>query len=169
MASVHASLRALAGTMDPAALMERLNRFLYDSTQAHRYATMFYGELDAASRRLTFVNAGHVPPCLLRASGEEVRLTCGGPVVGLLEDVSFEIGTLELGPGDLLAVVSDGVTEAMSPEDREFGERRLFESLRRSRSGGAEDVLGAIVDAVHAWTGPAGCGDDLTAVVLKAL
>jgi sigma-B regulation protein RsbU (phosphoserine phosphatase) len=169
MASVHASLRALAGTMDPAALLSRLDRFLYDSTQAHRYVTMFYAELDPSSRRMIYVNAGHVPPCVLRASGQEIRLSCGGPVVGLLEDVSFEIGTLELAPGDLIAMVSDGVTEACSPDDHEFGERRLFESLRRSREGGAEDVLGAIVDAVHAWTGPAGCGDDLTAVVLKAM
>lgn len=169
MASVHASLRALAGTLDPAALLTRLNRFLYDSTQPHRYVTMFYAELDPAARRMVFVNAGHVPPCLLSASGAEIRLVCGGPVVGLLEDVSFEIGSLDLAPGDLIAMVSDGVTEACSPDDREFGERRLFDSLRRSREGGAEDALGAIVDAVHAWTGPAGCGDDLTAVVLKAM
>jgi phosphoserine phosphatase RsbU/P len=169
MASVHASLRALAGTMDPAALLTKLNRFLYDSTQAHRYVTMFYAELDPVARRMEFVNAGHVPPCLLSASGEEVRLTCGGPVVGLLEDVSFEIGRVDLAPGDLIAMVSDGVTEACTPDDRDFGERRLFDSLRNSRQGGAEDVLGAIVDAVHAWTGPAGCGDDLTAVVLKVM
>ena len=169
MASVHASLRALVGTMDPAALLERLNRFLYDSTQAHRYVTMFYAELDPAARRIVFVNAGHVPPCVLTAAGEEVRLSCGGPVVGLLEDVSFEVGTLDLAAGDLIAMVSDGVTEACSADDREFGERRLFDSLRSSRGDGAEGVLGAIVDAVHAWTGPAGCGDDLTAVVLKAM
>lgn len=169
MASVHASLRALAGTTDPAALMERLNRFLFDSTQAHRYVTMFYAELDPAARRLVYVNSGHVPPCLLSASGEEIRLGCGGPVVGLLEDVSFEVGTVELAAGDVIAMVSDGVTEACTEDDREFGERRLFDSLRVSREGSAEDVLGAIVDAVHAWTGPAGCGDDLTAVVLKAM
>lgn len=169
MASVHASLRALAGTMDPAALLSRLNRFLYDSTQAHRYVTMFYAELDPATRRLVFVNAGHVPPCLLTASGDEIRLTSGGPVVGLLEDVSFEIGARDLAPGDLLAMVSDGVTEAGLPDHREFGERRLFDSLRSSRDGSAEDVLGAIVDAVHAWTGPVGSGDDLTAVVLKVM
>jgi phosphoserine phosphatase RsbU/P len=170
MASVHASLRALAGTTDPAALMARVNRFLYDSTQAHRYVTMFYAELDPVARRLAFVNAGHVPPCLLRASGEEVRLTCGGPVVGLLaQEVSYEVGSLDLGPGDLLAIVSDGVTEACAEDDREFGERRLFDSLRRSRHDDAEGVLGTIVDAVHAWTGPAGCGDDLTAVVVKMM
>jgi serine phosphatase RsbU (regulator of sigma subunit) len=79
------------------------------------------------------------------------------------------VGTLDLATGDVLAVVSDGVTEACTPDDREFGERRLFDSLRSSRAGGAEDILGAIVDGVHAWTGPAGCGDDLTAVVVKAL
>ncbi|MET0552760.1 MAG: SpoIIE family protein phosphatase [Vicinamibacteria bacterium] len=170
MASVHASLRALAGTLPPAQLMERLSRFLYDSTQAHRYVTIFYAELDPATRTLVYVNGGHVPPCLLRPDGEEVRLTCGGPVLGLIEIApgAFEVGTVRLGRGDLLALVTDGVTEASSPEEAEYGERRLFETLRAVGRADAEETLGAIVDSVHAWTGPAGSGDDLTAVVLRA-
>jgi phosphoserine phosphatase RsbU/P len=170
MASVHASLRALAGTLPPAQLLERLSRFLYDSTQAHRYVTIFYAELDPATGSLVYVNGGHVPPCLLRASGEEVRLTQGGPVLGLIEIApdAFEVGTVALGRGDVLALVTDGVTEACSTEDVEYGERRLFETLRAAAGADAEDTLGAIVDSVHAWTGPAGSGDDLTAVVLRA-
>jgi sigma-B regulation protein RsbU (phosphoserine phosphatase) len=170
MASVHASLRALAGTMPPAQLLERVSRFLYDSTQAHRYVTIFYAELDPASRTLVYVNGGHVPPCLLRAGGEELRLTCGGPVLGLIEIApgAFEVGTVALGRGDVLALVTDGVTEACSPGEVEYGERRLFETLRAVDGADAEETLGAIVDSVHAWTGPAGSGDDLTAVVLRA-
>ena len=170
MASVHASLRALAGTLPPAQLLERLSRFLYDSTQAHRYVTIFYAELDPATGTLVYVNGGHVPPCLLRAGGEEVRLTRGGPVLGLIEIApdAFEVGTVALGRDDVLALVTDGVTEACSPADVEYGERRLFETLRAAAGTDAEDTLGAIVDSVHAWTGPAGSGDDLTAVVLRA-
>lgn len=170
MASVHASLRALAGTLPPAQLLERLSRFLYDSTQAHRYVTIFYAELDPASGTLVYVNGGHVPPCLLRAGGAEVRLTCGGPVLGLIEIApdAFDVGIITLAPGDVLALVTDGVTEACSPEEVEYGERRLFDTLRAAAGADAEDTLGAIVDSVHAWTGPAGSGDDLTAVVLRA-
>jgi sigma-B regulation protein RsbU (phosphoserine phosphatase) len=170
MASVHASLRALAGTLPPAQLMQRLSRFLYDSTQAHRYVTIFYAELDPASGTLVYVNGGHVPPCLLRADGEELRLTCGGPVLGLIEIApdAFEVGSVGLGRGDVLALVTDGVTEAAAADDVEYGERRLFETLRAARGADADDTLGAIVDSVHAWTGPAGSRDDLTAVVLRA-
>jgi sigma-B regulation protein RsbU (phosphoserine phosphatase) len=170
MASVHASLRALAGTLPPARLLERLSRFLYDSTQAHRYVTIFYAELDPASGTLVYVNGGHVPPCLLRAGGEEVRLTRGGPVLGLIEIApdAFEVGTVAFGRGDVLALVTDGVTEACSPDEVEYGERRLFDTLHAAAGADAEDTLGAIVDSVHAWTGPAGSGDDLTAVVLRA-
>ena len=66
MASVHASLQAMAGTARPPQVLERLNRFLYENTQTSRYVTLFYGELDPSGRRLTYVNAGHVPPYLLR-------------------------------------------------------------------------------------------------------
>ena len=86
MASVHASLQAMAGTAPPTQLLERLNRFLYENTQASRYVTLFYGELDPERRTLIYVNAGHVPPYLLRADGREERLRVGGPVIGLLED-----------------------------------------------------------------------------------
>ena len=75
MASVHASLRATAGTAPPAVVLERLNRFLYASTQDSRYVTLFYGELDPASRRLRYVNAGHVPPVPRRAP-EARRSAC---------------------------------------------------------------------------------------------
>jgi sigma-B regulation protein RsbU (phosphoserine phosphatase) len=71
--------------------------------------------------------------------------------------------------GDLVAMVTDGVTEAASPEDREFGDEGVLEVLRRGRGAGAEGALRSLVEAVHAWTGPAGCADDLTALVLRAL
>ena len=95
MASVHAWLQAMAGTARPTQVLERLNRFLYANTQTSRYVTLFYGELDPARRRLAYVNAGHVPPYVRRGDGREERLTAGGPVLGLLEDVSLEEGALD--------------------------------------------------------------------------
>jgi sigma-B regulation protein RsbU (phosphoserine phosphatase) len=167
MASVHASLRALADALPPGALMERLNRFLYESTQANKYVTLFYAELDPAARRLTYVNAGHVPPYLLRADGTQGRLTAGGAVLGLLEGIAFETGTVDLGPGDALALVTDGATEAVSCDDVEFGDERIFGALRTC-CGSAAEIMETLVGAVDAWVGAAGCSDDLTVLVLKA-
>ncbi len=168
MASVHAWLQAMAGTARPSQVLERLNRFLYANTQTSRYVTLFYGELDPARRSLAYVNAGHVPPYLRRADGGESRLLAGGPVLGLLEEVALEAGEIELAPGDLLAVVTDGVTEAASPGGDEFGDERVRLSLAASADGGAALALEALVAAVDGWAGAAGCTDDLTALILRA-
>jgi sigma-B regulation protein RsbU (phosphoserine phosphatase) len=167
MASVHASLRALAGTAVPEEIMRRLNRFLFENTQANKYVTLFYAELDPRRRCLSYVNGGHVPPYLLRAGGTE-RLVGGGPALGLLEEAAYRAGEVALEPGSLLAMVTDGATEALSPADQEFGDERVCRALREAPDGPAEAVLRRLVEAVDSWTGPAGCSDDLTALVLKA-
>lgn len=169
MASVHASLRALAGTAPAPVVMERVNRFLYESTQANKYVTLLYAELDPATRRLAYVNAGHVPPYLLRRDGPARRLTTGGPALGLLEDVGYELGEIELLPGDVVAMVTDGATEAFSADDRELGDDRLVQALSRAGGSAAEQQLQALIDAVDAWTAERGCTDDLTALVLRAV
>jgi sigma-B regulation protein RsbU (phosphoserine phosphatase) len=167
MASVHASLRALAGTDTLERMIERLNRFLFASTQANKYVTLFYAELAPDERRLRYVNAGHVPPYLIGREGC-ARLTMGGPALGLLDDVAFEMGEVAMEPGDVVAMVTDGATEAVSPEDVEFGDERVVGSLRRA-PGGAAELLQRLVDDIHLWAAAAGCSDDLTAMVLRAL
>jgi sigma-B regulation protein RsbU (phosphoserine phosphatase) len=149
-------------------VLERLNRFIYASTETSRYVTLFYGELDPLRRRLVYVNAGHVPPFLLRASGGEERLKSGGPVLGLLEEVELEPGEVELGAGDVLAAVTDGVTEATSPADQEFGDERVRQALAARDGAGAQATLDSLIAAVDRWAGPAGCSDDLTALILRA-
>jgi sigma-B regulation protein RsbU (phosphoserine phosphatase) len=170
MASVHASLQAMAGTAPPAQLLVRLNRFLYENTQMSRYVTLFYGELDPERRTLSYVNAGHVPPFLLRrAGGACERLQRGGPVIGLLDAIELEPGEVRLEPGDLMAVVTDGVTEAASPEGEEFADARVVAALADEAAGpGADDALRALLAAVDGWTGSAGCTDDLTVLTLRA-
>ena len=168
MASVHASLQAMAGTAPPVRLLERLNRFLYANTQSSRYVTLFYAELDPARRSLVYVNAGHVPPYLRRADGRLERLRAGGPVLGLFEDVALESDEASLGPGDLLAAVTDGVTEATSPSGEEFGDERVVAALERHAAEGAEAALDALLAAVDGWTNVAGCTDDLTVLTVGA-
>jgi phosphoserine phosphatase RsbU/P len=168
MASVHAWLRALAGSEPAPRVLERLNRFVYASTETSRYVTLFYGELDPATRRLVYVNAGHVPPFVVRSKGPEERLRSGGPVLGLLDEVVLEPGELQLDPGDLLVAVTDGVTEAVDAKGREFGDERVRQVLASREGAGAAETLAALVSAVDAWAGPAGCSDDLTALILRA-
>jgi sigma-B regulation protein RsbU (phosphoserine phosphatase) len=168
MASVHAFMQALAGTAPPAQVIERLNDFLFARTQANRYVTLFYGELDAASRRLAYVNAGHVPPYRIARDGTASRLLTGGLVLGIFDGLSYETGQVRLEPGDVVAMVTDGVTEANSPDEREFGDERVFEALRSLSVESASTILEGLVAAVNQWTGAAGCSDDLTALILKA-
>jgi sigma-B regulation protein RsbU (phosphoserine phosphatase) len=168
MASVHAWLQAMAGTARPTQVLERLNRFLHANTQTSRYVTLFYAELDPGRRRLAYVNAGHVPPYVRRADGREERLTAGGPVLGLLEDVALEAGEVRLGPGDVVAAVTDGVTEAVNARDEEFGDERVRRALAEAAGRGAAAALRALVTAVDGWVGAAGCTDDLTALILGA-
>ncbi len=168
MASVHASVQALAGTAAPAQVIERLNRFLFANTQASRFVTLFYAELDGASGRLVYVNAGHVPPYRVARDGTLLRLQEGGPALGLIQEASYAAGEVGLEPGDLVAMVTDGVTEANSPDEREFGDDRVCEALRRLSEESAATVLAGLVAAVDEWAGAAGCHDDLTALNLKA-
>jgi sigma-B regulation protein RsbU (phosphoserine phosphatase) len=168
MASVHASLRALAGSTGLEELMARLNRFLFESTQDNKYVTLFYAELDPVRRRLAYVNAGHVPPFWLRGEKRRERLGTGGPVLGLLEHARYDSAEIELGRGELVAMVTDGATEALSPDDEEFGEERLRDLLETAAGTSADAVVRAVSERVRVWTGPAGCSDDLTLLVLKA-
>jgi sigma-B regulation protein RsbU (phosphoserine phosphatase) len=169
MASVHASLRALAGSARPDQLMVRLNRFLFESTQENKYVTLFYAELDPARRRLAYVNAGHVPPFWLGRDRWQARLGVGGPVLGLLESAQYDMAEVQLSPGELVAMVTDGATEALSPDDEEFGEDRLRALLESASAERAEMVVRRVSERVREWAGAPGCSDDLTLMVLKAV
>lgn len=167
MASVHSAVRSLAGTLAPGRLLERLNRQLLDSTQPHRYVTLFYAELDPASGALAYVNGGHVPPLLRRREGGVVPLETGGVAPGLLEEASYEVGAERLGPGDTLVLVTDGVTEALSADERELGQEGLRQVLLESGPPAAQALLDRLIARVEAWSGSAALADDLTAVVVR--
>jgi sigma-B regulation protein RsbU (phosphoserine phosphatase) len=169
MASVHAWLRALAGSAPPATLAGRLNRFLFENTQANRFVTLFYGELDPASRRLAYVNAGHIPPYWAPADGRLRRLTEGGPVLGLIEEASFQQGEAVLAAGDRLAMVTDGVTEALSPDEEELGDARVADAFLGTAATSAAGAVTSLVGAVNRWMGEGKPSDDLTVLVLLAL
>jgi sigma-B regulation protein RsbU (phosphoserine phosphatase) len=170
MAGLQASLRAQAPlrTRDLPGLVASINRLLYDLSSSNRYATFFYAQLDTRRRTLTYVNAGHNPPMLLR-NGEVLRLDVGGLVVGLLPETSYELGSLALERGDLLVAYTDGVSEAMSPAEDEWGEERLVAALRGNVGRAAADVVASIMAAADEFASGAPQHDDMTLVVVRAL
>lgn len=176
MSIVQASLRSQAAAARGGALagvVATMNQLMYDSTGAASYATFFYAQFDSRSRRLTYVNAGHNPPLLLRAAAPAdasdglEKLTEGGPVIGVIPDCVYQQQAVEVRSGDVLLAYTDGVTEAFNAEGDEFGEGRLIEALRESAHLTAEELRAEVVRRVGAWSGAAPQHDDLTVVVMK--
>jgi sigma-B regulation protein RsbU (phosphoserine phosphatase) len=151
---------------DPAVLMRRLNHQLFHSTTPEKYATLFYSIYDAERRELRYTNAGHLPPALIGASGIR-RLDRGGLVVGLFEEVSFEHASIQLEPGELLAIWSDGITEPENEYGVEFGEPRLLKLLQQHRQRPLIEIQSAVLAAVHEWAGPEEQSDDITLVLAR--
>jgi predicted permease len=177
MSVVQASLRIISSEsgVPPPRLVARMNEFVYRSTPGSKYATLFYAQLDE-QRRLRYVNAGHNPPYLLRAgrrstagsaSQDIEELSTGGTVVGMFPDMEYEEATVELCPGDVLLVFTDGVPEAHNPEDEEFGEQRLQQLLRQTAHLPADGISARLSGEMTAWIRNAEQYDDLTFIVMK--
>jgi serine phosphatase RsbU (regulator of sigma subunit) len=173
MANIQAAVRLLAPELAHAddlraALAEatgRLNRVISDNTAPGMFITMVWGVWDAG--RLVYCNAGHLPPRLVRAGGTIEGLDCGGPLLGVLPDMTYEAGVAQVEPGDVVMLYSDGLTEAARPDGEEYGEERLDALLLRHRAGTAEAVRDAACSDAEAFSGHA-FTDDLTILVLKA-
>jgi sigma-B regulation protein RsbU (phosphoserine phosphatase) len=175
MASLQASLRAdaMRAGNDIAGLITRVNQMLYDASAEDRYATLFYAQYDPATRRLSYVNAGHCPPILLRSAAKSGRVErldqAGGTVVGLLKDCAYEQSEASLAPGDLLVIYTDGFSEAMNPDFTEWGEERLIESIVGCSGLPARGVITRIMQAADAFAAGAPQSDDMTLVVLRVI
>ena len=169
MSVVHASLRIISADPDISLpqLASRMNAFLLRCTQANKYATFFYAQLDEQRRQLRYVNAGHNPPYLVRASGDLQELSTGGSVIGLLPDMAYEEGSVDLEPGDLLVMFTDGVPEALNVDGEEFGEARLQALVRVLAPLPAPQISSSLVEELQAWMKGAAQYDDLTFVLVK--
>jgi sigma-B regulation protein RsbU (phosphoserine phosphatase) len=168
MASLRASLRGvtLDGPRDFAKLMHKVNRLVYEASASNRYATFFFASYDPATRRLECVNAGHNPPVLLRGS-EVIRLEADGPVVGLLPFAPYTEQGLVLEPGDTLILYTDGISEAMTSNDEEWGDERMIAAAQAAKDKPASELLDAIFVGVDTFTAGAPQHDDMTLLVLK--
>jgi phosphoserine phosphatase RsbU/P len=150
----------------PAQVLWLLNRHLYNSTPAEKYATLFLSLYDGTSRTLTYSNGGHLPPMLVGRDSVQ-RLEDGGTVVGLFEVMPYEEKSVVMKPGDIFLAYSDGITE---PENEfgEFGEHRLLETIRENFDLPLARISEIVITAVQDWIGAAEQPDDVTLVLARA-
>lgn len=149
-------------------LVESINQHLYTSTSPEKYATFFVGVYDDVSGELSYTNAGHLTPFLLRC-GKSIALDTNGTVVGAFPHVPYEQSRLKLESGDMLVCYTDGVTEAENEYGEMFGEERLVGVLQFNCERDAAEVTAAVVEAVQKWTSSSELQDDVTIVVARKL
>ncbi len=168
MASLQACLRGqvLGGEQDLAKVMANINQMIFDVSPVNKYATFFYGQYEAATRTLRYVNGGHNPPVVLRG-GEVIRLEDGGPVVGLFRPARYVSGSVVLEAGDLLVGFTDGVSEAMNPADEEWGEDALVATAGAVRDQSPEAIIEALIAGADRFAAGAPQHDDMTLLVMK--
>lgn len=152
------------------ALLGSLNSAIYEATDPGRFVTFFYSVYEDESRTLRYVNAGHNPPFILRRgqNGNPVeRLERGGMVLGVLPHRIYEMGAVQINPGDLFVVFTDGLTEMTDPKGKEFGEERLIETVRWSPDLPLQDLADALFDEVRSFGDGRNPEDDMTLVLAR--
>ncbi|MGC2513967.1 MAG: SpoIIE family protein phosphatase [Terriglobales bacterium] len=183
MANLQANLRSqyAVAVDDLPRLLASVNRLFYENSDDASYATLFFADYDDSSRKLRYANCGHLPPLLLRAgaSSQEApnqdqapnveRLSSTCTVMGLFEDWHCEIAEVELAPGDMLVLYTDGVTEATNADGEEFGESRLLATLGSNFRLPVGPLLQAVVEAVQQFSRGSEQQDDITLVIARSL
>lgn len=170
VSTVYSALRLLLDRLSVGPeLVERLNRHIAETSTPNKFITFFLAEVNGSGPEMRFVNAGHNPPLLVSTAGETRELETSGLPLGLLPDSTYGIDSVELAAGELLVIYSDGITEAVSPDDEQFGMRRLREAVRACR----DEPLDAIIRTIDRVTAEFACGmpqaDDQTLLVLRRL
>ena len=151
---------------DPARVLNHVNRFLCDHVEVGRYATMFFGIIDDAGR-LEYINAGHPSPVLLRNATAEEAFTEGSFPVGLVPEAEFCTAKLQLEPNDTLVLYSDGVTEAMDPDEQLYGVGRLRGVLTGKNEMPLDEIQKTVLESVENFARGARQADDLTMLLVR--
>ena len=170
MASLQASVRgqSLSAGDNIAGLTANVNRLVFDASSSSRYATFFYAQFNPATRRMVYTNGGHNPPILLRGS-EVIRLETGGPPVGLFGSARYEQAEIQLAPGDLLLLYTDGMSEAENPAEEEWGEDAMIAAARACFEHPPARMIQDILEAADRFADGAQQHDDMTLVIARVL
>ena len=151
MSSLQAALRPLvAQKLPPGELCHRLNRILCDVVPVGKFISFFYGVLDSTENRLTYCNAGHNPPLLIRANGESTELGAEGAVLGQFPEWQYRQSELKIKSGDRLLLFTDGLVEASGPDDEPFGEQNLIRIAQENRASSAHSLMELLMRAASA-------------------
>lgn len=168
MSNIQATLRALLGRIDSLTdLAAHTNELLYASTPSNKYVTAVMLDFDPESGNIRFVNAGHTDCLLLREDGEAHWLKATGTPLGLLPDMPYEERFIEIHPGDMIALFSDGVTEAQDEQENEYGEERIVNFLRPIAHLPAREIVELVFKEVDRFAGTSPQYDDITLFVIK--
>ena len=168
MALLLAILRTLVDErLEPADLTQRLNVQVCRHAPGSRFITLFYAVYEPASGLLTYVSAGHMPPLVMRRDGTCERLSDGGIALGMFEHSTYPTGRVMLQPDELVAVYSDGITEAENPQGRPFDEIGLETALREQTGNILSEIGTGVVRAVERHTDEKRFADDLTILLLR--
>ena len=151
-----------------AAIVGQLNRQLYANTAPEKYATFFFGLYDESTRSMTYTNAGHLPPLLVRRDHVEM-LEVTGTVVGAFPSISYQEKSIELKSDDLLVAYTDGITEPENAYGEEFGTDRLAEMVRRNLNREPHEIAVKVMEAVRQWSNAPELPDDMTLVVMRGV
>ena len=169
MGVVHGAIRSMDWThsaSDHERSTVRLNQFLCEKTARERFASLFWAYFTPETGLLHYINAGHLPPLLIRPHGTE-RLDGGGPVLGLLPAAQYHSGKASIGAGDLLIVFSDGIAEAMNSSEEEFGDERIAEIANANGGRHPRQICDAIVEGIGTFLGPMKPHDDQTLLIVR--
>lgn len=166
---LHASLRTQAVSVrSVSTILQNINTLVYQSTEPEQFATFFLAHVDEGNLRLSFSNAGHNYPIVLRAGGERICLERGGLLLGVIEETTFEEDAVPLHPGDRVLFYTDGVSEAVNARGEEFGDERLCDLVAGlPRILSAEEVSRRILDGLHDFLGDVEPQDDVTVMILQ--
>ncbi len=153
----------------PALAMDVVNDRILSDTRGSMFVTAFYGVLEPHTGRLRYVNAGHPPACLVSTHRSKPvdRLGPTGRALGLIENSHWQQKICRLGPGDVLVLYTDGISEAQNPGGEFFGEGRLMEIIRANSSRPAEEIQEAVLSAVHSFVADTPRQDDIAIVVIR--
>lgn len=172
MANAQAIIRsqfsgANARGSDLGLLVQAVSEYLSQWSEHEKYITLFLGELDTATHQFTYVNAGHNPPYLRRASGDIETLEVGGVPMGMFAGMDYECGSVTLDPGSRLVIFTDGVTELFNEQDEEFGEERLERFIHSNCDCTSEEFTDRLYSHLHDFRGQRDPSDDITLLTVR--
>ena len=167
MSSLHAAVRAYASvSASIAELMSKLNEYICENAPSNRFVTLFFGVLDPATGELSYSNAGHNQPILVRADRRVERLVEGGLAVGISPGESYEEARVVLGHGDSLVIFSDGISDSVNPDGEVFGEDRIVDAALAAQGANASALRDRIEESLSLFVGSAAPIDDMTLLIV---